>query len=156
MTHHPSHWEDRVRRNNGALAAWVATAGFLAFAASGCCMHSRSRCEPQAEPPEVAEVVEAEPQGPPGPEYPRFHPVPTRPVFAPEGVEFAPAPSTSEASTSPQASSNEGWHSAGTGSGGSPNWVFASSMPESDLRKMEPSVERPTDNRRAGRSALSR
>ena len=120
--------------------AQIVAGCLLTFALSGCCMQHQCRdCDLPAEQAEAEEV----PAMPMGPEYPRFHPVPTRPVFAPEGDEAVPA------SAEPVAS--------GKSASASPNWVFAPSMSESDLRKMAPTAILSGENERhASRPSIDR
>ncbi len=101
-------------RNKIINAVAACLSGCILFAGlSGCCTH-RGCCDgPVAKEPEA----EAAPT-PPVPaalDYPRFHPVPTRPVFLPEGVEPVPAQAQLQPTDPPALTAvpNDGWRSVG-------------------------------------------
>jgi len=74
-------------RNRTVSAVAAGLFGFLLVAGlSGCCTHERSCREVPAKESEAAAVSTE--QVPGALEYPRFYPVPTRPVFSPPGLEL--------------------------------------------------------------------
>ena len=103
-----------ARRLWNIAKSWM-TAALLVSAIgpvlSGCCVHHRggcagrmcSSCETSGTPDQPV---------PAAPEYPRFHPVPTRPVFLPDGIEPAPQESQLRPTAAPalSAAPDDGWH----------------------------------------------
>ena len=98
-----------MRTNTLRAAAACLSGCLLALGLLGCCAHKQcSRGPVIAEPDSAA----APPQPVPGAlEYPRFFPVPTRPVFLPPGLE-PPAAEVQPTPTEPpvlNAVPNDGW-----------------------------------------------
>jgi len=80
---------NRVRNKTISVAACLSGC-LVAFGLSGC-VHRRCCHSAVAKEVEPA-AASAEPVPVPGAlEYPRFHPVPTRPVFLPQGIAAPPA-----------------------------------------------------------------
>ncbi|MGO9113826.1 MAG: hypothetical protein ACLP9L_31740 [Thermoguttaceae bacterium] len=102
-----------MRTRTLRAAAAFLSGCLLAFGLSGCCAPQRCCRGPVVK--EEAEPAAASPQPLPGaPEYPRFHPVPTRPVFLPQGLETPPAEMQPVPNQPPlTAVPNDGWRPAG-------------------------------------------
>jgi len=102
-------WEQRKRTNARLLMVLTLMGYFAAIGLTGCCI-TRARRE-RVQGAQCAEA-EAEQPVPSAPEYPRFHPVPTRPVFLPTGVEPIPAQSQLHPIDAPELSTvpGDGWH----------------------------------------------
>ncbi len=80
---------NRVRARTINTAAACLSVCLLAVGISGCCTHQAACRECAAKPSQPASAA-AQPV-PGALEYPRFHPVPTQPVFLPAGLETFPA-----------------------------------------------------------------
>ena len=160
-----------MRPNIATSIAGIAAGCLLTFALTGCCCHSR--CCRNERPQQTEESVEAAPLEMMGTDYPRFHPVPTRPVFAPQGIEMAPetiepqamAPETASPQTppprslppqatapteseSPSTLRDDPPQPAVTSSPTSLKWVPAPIRSDEAVEKAEPSTLVPADSAR--------
>ena len=100
-----------------AVAAWVSGC-VVAVGLCGCCSHHSCSGEPAAKG--VEPQSDALQPVPGALQYPRFHPVPTRPVFLPDGIEPLPvepqavstAPTAPASPTVPNTLPDDGWRPA--------------------------------------------
>jgi hypothetical protein len=107
-----STWENGAlyRRAREVTENWISmllAGSVVALGLSGCCGHHRcggSEC--------CSGAGAADRPVPAAPEYPRFHPVPTRPVFLPDGIEPVPAEVQLRPTDAPALSATpaNGWH----------------------------------------------
>jgi len=121
----------QIRPPTSDLRLLVSLAGCLAaIGLAGCCAQPQCRCQKAA----CAEAAPADMSSQPvpaAPEYPRFHPVPTRPVFLPDGVEPTPPRGQLTPTEAPTLSTvpNDGWHPVDKGNATSPSSQSPSPVP---------------------------
>jgi hypothetical protein len=84
------------------------------------------------------------------PEFPRFHPVPTRPVFLPDGVEPIPLPEQGRLTPTeaPALSSvpRGGWRTSGKPDASSPASQKAADLPQPMLEKIDAAAPSNAEN----------
>jgi hypothetical protein len=108
----PEEFGALARRARKHGKSWIAAALFASVAGlmlSGCCAHRRGAGQEYSG---GSDSGTADQPVPSAPVYPRFHPVPTRPVFLPEGMDPAPAEAKLQPTNVPvlSAAPNDGWH----------------------------------------------